>query len=137
MKTFSRAMSQGDKSTDVLHKENYSHNCKLEETFCTARTTARERESRAQKRAGLGIPDSWFHKCMPETIKFPQGEQSHCESNCCSRETLLKMCAEHHCLLGSRCLDELRIASAHSYPTLTYISTNLSGLSAARSTCET
>ena len=44
MKTFSRAMSQGDKSTDVLHKEKYSHNCKLEETFCTARTTARERE---------------------------------------------------------------------------------------------
>ena len=85
MKTFSWAMSQGDKPTDVLHKEKHSHNCELEETLCTARTTAREREreSRAQKRAGLGIPDSRFHKCMPETIKFPQGEQTHCESNCC------------------------------------------------------
>ena len=44
MKTFSWAMSQGDKPTDVLHKEKYSHNCELEETLCTARTTARERE---------------------------------------------------------------------------------------------
>ena len=70
-------MSQGDESADVSQKENFSHNCELEETLCTARTTARLREgkreieSRAQQGAGLGTPDNRFHKCMPQAFKFP------------------------------------------------------------------
>ena len=123
-------MSQGDESADVSHKETTHTTVNWKRPYAASarpRDCAKEREieSRAQEGAGLGTPDNKFHMRVPEAIKFPQGEQTHCESNCCSHETLLETCPKHHYLLGSTCLDELIIASAHSYPTLRYISLNL------------